>query len=413
MADDTFLIPVHGSRRERLAAIRRRRHRRIAAIVAAIAIVAVGIGTYVIAHADNGSATGKADPTAVGRALAGGANGNQAIKALQQQGPPRVVSHDQPLKLWAGGDSIGGEIGPALGRIAGATGVVQTQVDYKVSSGLASNDIRDWYARGLMQMAQYTPEVVVFEIGTNDASIVNDTKNAAGQPAWEDGYRMKVDRMMDTLIGDPAHPRTVFWLGAPPMRSDSLDHGVRELNRVMREEAAKRAPHLLYVDSYNLLKGPNGGFTDDLLTLTGDVQRVRISDGVHLSDAGANYVAAVVYSLIDSQWDLRKHADVLQPINWAESAGSSGNSGSSSSSNGTGSSTHRSHHSSSGSGSGSGSDTVDTPAPPPSLDTTAPSSPSASSDPPKSSPSSSPATSPSTSSHTPGSTAPSSTPPST
>jgi hypothetical protein len=421
MADDTVLIPVHGSRRERLAVTRRRRHRRFAVIAAVVVVAGGAAGAYAVAHADNGSAAGGASH-AVRRVLPAGGSGNQSIKALQQQGPPRIVSHDQPLKLWVGGDSIAGEIGPALGKIAGATGVVHTQVDYKVSSGLASNDIRDWYARGLMQMAQYNPEVVVFEIGTNDATIVNDTKNAAGQPAWEDAYRQKVDRMMDELVGDPAHPRTVLWLGAPPMEDNSRDKGVRALNRVMREEAGKRAPHVLYVDQYNLLEGPNGGFTNDLQTLTGQVERIRISDGVHLSDAGANYVAAVVFALLDAQWRLRQHADALQPISWDESLGSSGNSGGGSSSSGSCCSSYRSHHSSSGSGSGSGSgsNTVDTPAPPPSLDTTAPSTPN-SSGAPNSSPSSSPPASnppatntPNTTAHQPpGSVPPASTPPST
>jgi hypothetical protein len=417
MADDTVLIPVHGSRRDRLAATRRRRHRRFAVIAAVVVVAGGATAAYAAVHADDGSAAG-ASHTPAAQALAGRASGSQAIKSLQQHGPPRIVSHSQPLNLWVGGDSIAGEIGPALGKIAGATGVVHTQVDYKVSSGLASNDVRDWYARAQMQMAQYNPEVVVFEIGTNDATIVNDTKNAAGQPAWEDAYRLKVARMMDLLRGDPAHPRTVLWLGAPPMEDSARDKGVRALNQVMRDEAGKRAPDVLYVDQYNLLKGPNGGFTNDLVTLTGRMERIRISDGVHLSDAGANYVAAVVYSLLDAQWQLRNHADPLQPINWDESLGSSGNSGGSSSySGGSGSSSHSSHHSSSGSGSGagSGSGTVDTPAPPPSLDTTAPSTPNSSSAP-NSSPSSSPSSSPPsthTSNTTPHTAPPASTPPST
>jgi hypothetical protein len=212
----------------------------------------------------------------------------------------------------------------------------------------------------------------VFEVGTNDASIVNSHLNADGVPEWEPGYRLQVARMMDTLRGDADHPRTVLWVGAPPMSVSWRDEGVRELNRVMQDEAKKRAPDVVYVDAYTLFADENGDYTSEIPTLTGQVERVRISDGVHFTEAGAEYLGAVVFSMIDARWQIERHADKAQPINWEESSGSSGNGGGSS---GSGSSSSgrsgSSHDGSSGSGSGSGN-TPDTPAPPPSLETTAP-----------------------------------------
>jgi len=286
------------------------------------------------------------------------------VKALKKHAPPRVLTHDAPLRLWVGGDSLAGSLGPALGKIAGATGVVHTQVDYRVSSGISSDGVRDWSQRATDQMAQYDPEVVVFEVGTNDASIVNSHLNADGVPGWEPLYRMQVSRMMDTFRGPPDHRRTVLWVGAPPMSLGWRDQGVRELDRVMREEAKKRAPEVVYVDAYTLFADQSGHYTSTLRTLNG-VERVRISDGVHFSDAGANYLGAVLFGLLDARWEIQKHANPAQPINWAESSGSSGVS--SGSSSGSGSS--RRNNGSSGS---NGRQTPGTPAPPPSLETTAP-----------------------------------------
>ncbi|MCU1426919.1 MAG: hypothetical protein JWL83_919 [Actinomycetia bacterium] len=362
MADDTILVPARTSRRERLRAQRRRRRaRRAIVFVALVAVSGAAVAAAVAydnANQKPASARPNSPTTDTRRRVI------PPVRILKARTAPRVITHAAPLNLWVGGDSIAGEIGPALGRIAGLTGVVHTQVDYKVSSGLSSNDMRNWQTRATEQMAQYNPEAVVFEVGTNDASIVNNTMSADGTPQWEPPYRVQVAGMMDTLRGDPKHARTVLWVGAPTMQLSWRDRGVLELNRVMREEAERRAPDVTYVDAYSLF-ADNGQYSSSIRTLTGNIERVRISDGVHLSDSGATYLGAVLFSLLDSRWNITKHADPSQPINWAESVGSSGN--------GVSSYTPTCCSSSRRNGSsGSQNTTPDTPAPPPSLQTTAP-----------------------------------------
>ena len=131
-----------------------------------------------------------------------------------------------PLDLWVGGDSLAGLLGPALGDQVGATGIVKTVIDYKTSSGLWSNDIRNWDQRATEQMALVKPEAVVFIIGANDTPVVNNVdSNGDKIPDWETEYRLKVARMMDLLIG-PAH-RTVFWLRTADARN--AQHGSRRV----------------------------------------------------------------------------------------------------------------------------------------------------------------------------------------
>jgi hypothetical protein len=346
MADDTILLPSTASRRQRLVEARRRRRRRVL-VSSAVALVAVGSAGAFALSRDTEPAAKRASGPPAAQAPSDDASGLPQVKQLKDQAPPRAISHDDPLRLWVGGDSIAGAIGPALGNIAGATGVVKTQVDYRVSSGISNDGVRDWSTRAEEQMALYDPEAVVFEIGTNDASIVNSRTTADGVPEWEPQYRLQVARMMDTLRGDADDPRTVLWAGAPPMKTSWRDEGVRELNRVIREEAEKRAPDVIYVDTYQLLASETGEYTPDVRTLTGDVERVRISDGVHLTDAGAAYLGAVIFSLLDARWDVVEHADTTQPISWDESAGSGEGGGYSSGSSG--------RRGGSGSGSGSGS----------------------------------------------------------
>jgi hypothetical protein len=235
--------------------------------------------------------------------------------------PLRALDHDHPLNLWVGGDSLAGSFGPALGDRVGATGVVKTRIDYKTSSGLWSNDIRNWYQRATDQMASDNPDAVVYIIGANDTPVVNMVDaNGDNVPDWEATYRMKVARMMDLLIG-PNH-RTVFWLGPPTLGTRSMDNGAEKMGEVMRQEAAKRAADVTYLDVYKLFSTADGGYSRQVTDETGKVITARISDGVHFTASGADYLARAVFSLVDARWKLTKQADLLHPIGWNFADGS-------------------------------------------------------------------------------------------
>lgn len=237
------------------------------------------------------------------------------IRTLSELQPPRPLSHDDPLRLWVGGDSLSGSAGPALGEIAGDTGIVKTQVDYKVSSGIASDAVRDWPERAAADMAAYDPEAVVFIIGTNDAPIVSSHRNDDGVYEWEPGYRMRVAQMMDLFVGGEEH-RTVIWVGAPTMATAWRDKGVVELNRVMREEADRR-DEVVYLDAYSLFAGSDGRYAASLRDDDGDLVRMRNGDGVHFTAAGAERLARAAYALLDARWNIDDQAVPDQPIEYS------------------------------------------------------------------------------------------------
>ena len=49
--------------------------------------------------------------------------------------PARSTTAAQPLRLWIGGDSLAGALGPSLGEMTAATGVVQPQYDSRSAAG--------------------------------------------------------------------------------------------------------------------------------------------------------------------------------------------------------------------------------------------------------------------------------------
>ncbi len=299
------------SRRTRLGARRKRRTRATVAIVVVAIAGAAGAAAYVFnANDPQAHAVGSTDNTA---AQIGASK--LAPSSTAQPAQVRKLSHAAPLNLWVGGDSLAGSFGPALGDQVGATGVVKTVIDYKVSSGLSSNDIRNWYERATEQMAAKNPDAVVFIIGTNDTPIVNRVDaNGDKIPDWEAEYRMKVARMMDLLVGP--HHRTVFWLGPPTLGADNLDQPAKEIGELMRQEAAKRAPDVTYLDTYQMFAGSDGKYSRTILDENGKEITARISDGTHFTEAGAQYLARAVFKLIDSRWNITKQADLQDPIGW-------------------------------------------------------------------------------------------------
>jgi len=308
--------PDSDDRRTRLAT--RRRRIRVVGVVVLITLVVLGVGTARALRSDDGAATGPGK-----EALGTTVDPTTTLSGLAAKlSPPRPLSHNDPLRLWIGGDSLAGSFGPALGQTAGATGIVDATVDYKVSSGLADNGVRDWYDHAQQAMASDNPDAVVFIIGTNDASIVNSQGSTSnGEPGWEVGYRQKIDRMMETFVGGARH-RTVFWLGPPTLGDATLNMGARQLGPVMRQEAAKFSPDVEYVNTYRLFSDQQGNFSESLPDAHGNLVQMRISDGVHFTVDGAQYLANAVWKLLDNRWDISAQAQPSTPIEYTVAPGS-------------------------------------------------------------------------------------------
>ena len=309
--------PDTDSRRRRLAT--RRRRTRIVGAFVTIALIALGIGTALELRSNDKTSAAPADKRAAGNKRPGP---DSSIATQSKLRPPRVVTHDMPLRLWIGGDSLSGSFGPALGQTGGATGVVKARIDYKVSSGLADQGIRDWPAHAKQEMTDFNPDHVVFIIGANDVSIVNSSDgNNDGVHDWEVDYRKKIDTMMETFVGG-SHHRIVYWLGPPTMGDRSLNKGAYELGRVMRAEAAKFAPDVVYINTYRMFADENGDYSRSLPDAHGQVRQMRISDGVHFSVDGAKYLADKLWERINTRWKIAAHADPSQPIDYTIAEGS-------------------------------------------------------------------------------------------
>lgn len=246
----------------------------------------------------------------------------------------RALNPLQPLRLWVGGDSLAGALGPSLGKMSGATGVVQPYYDSRISTGLISGNI-NWPQHATEQLAQVNPEVVVFMIGTNDAVVYNSSQ--------AEEYAQKVDAMMRVLIG---MGREVYWVNAPVLANQRDEKNVLEVNRIQREVSTRFPDNVTYVDAHTLFADDRGQYQSSELDDNGKRVVMRAGDGIHLTGAGGDHLAFTIFQLLDLRWKIRAQAVPGQAKKTIVARGSTQVPGSEGSS--SGSSSYRSNGSSSG-----------------------------------------------------------------
>jgi hypothetical protein len=217
-----------------------------------------------------------------------------------------------PLRLWIGGDSLAGSLGPSLGKLTGDTGVVQPVYLSKVSSGLSSPDFWDWPDKAGVEMFKVDPEIAVFIIGANDSGVVQEDT-----AKWRPQYEQAVEQMMTLLIGDN---RTVYWVGAPVF-NDRRSEKLIEINQVFKDVAA-RHPEVVYIDAYALFSTPDGHYTPIIEAEDGGTVRARSDDGVHFTPEGGDHLARAIMSFLEPQCSLLAQAVPGMPKKVIETEGS-------------------------------------------------------------------------------------------
>jgi len=282
----------------------------------------VAVLTAVVATAGALWATGTWNP---------GGSGTRAVAARRTPTTRPVVpapastcrsplTSDAPLRLWIGGDSLAGSLGPALGTMAGNTGVVQPVFDSRVSSGLTTPGFFDWPAHATQEMARLDPEMVVFIIDTNDSEIVTSAGATSGASDAKARYTELVTQMLDILSGPDSH-RYVYWVGGPTIRDSTIDSGVRQLDDVART-VVQHHPHATYVDDYRLFGDSQGHFSFTLPDPSGKPALVRSDDGIHFTPAGADRLAQPIFQSLDAQCQMQSQAVPGSPKTVIETPGS-------------------------------------------------------------------------------------------
>ncbi len=214
----------------------------------------------------------------------------------------RVPSAAQPLRIWMAGDSLMGSISESFGALTNRNPAVNLSTDVQIGTGLARPDVYDWPDAVARQMAKANPDVIVFMFGANDDQDMEagGHRVVLGSDEWRAEYTARVSRM---LALSATAERQVIWIGIPAVKRPRLNQTKDTINAAVRALAAQY-PGVSYIDAASVLDGPGGAFTSYLAGTAGPPVKVRESDGIHLTLAGANRVSPLILAPIEQFWGL-------------------------------------------------------------------------------------------------------------
>ncbi|HSM65903.1 MAG TPA: GDSL-type esterase/lipase family protein [Ilumatobacteraceae bacterium] len=207
-------------------------------------------------------------------------------------GPP---TRENPAKVFIVGDSDAGTFGPYLQELLDGTQIVETSLDYKVSSGLARPDFFDWPAEIDTKLPEVDPDIVVATFGGNDAQglavesgefIIGDP--VANEAEWVAEYTERAGAVMDQLM---AGGRTLIWVGIPNDDNPEVTARMAIQDKAAKAAAAER-PEVIFVDTWKRFSGRDGGWAEFVIDpRDGEGKDVRADDGFHLNQTGAEILA--------------------------------------------------------------------------------------------------------------------------
>lgn len=187
------------------------------------------------------------------------------------------------------GDSL------AISAAEGLTETLADKADLGVAnkahdaSGLVRDDYFDW-AKAAADIAASKEKVdyAVILLGINDMQPLRDGADFV-EPLtdrWRELYAQRVEAIVAPFHN--AHI-PVAWVGLPPMRSEHFNTQVAALNQLFKEHAGHAGAN--YIDIWDAFADQSGQFDAYGPNMEGQNAKLRGSDGIHFTKAGARKLA--------------------------------------------------------------------------------------------------------------------------
>ena len=220
-----------------------------------------------------------------------------------------AFSPQRKLKIWVAGDSLVITPGYAIVRAAGGSPAMEPvgTVDGRVATGLTRPDVFNWFDEIRARMKELRPRTVVLGFGGNDdKSYMTGLPDGAsigdfGGWSWRREYARRVGGLMDAINRAGAF---VVWIGLPQTKSVEQTQRFDVVNAVVQKEAREREGRAVFVDTYTMFAGDDGGYAQYLPNGRGGLVEVRADDGVHFEREGGDMIARVVLRELNRQFDL-------------------------------------------------------------------------------------------------------------
>lgn len=207
------------------------------------------------------------------------------------QGQPRVVA-------LVGDSMMAVGLGNVLLRQTAGNQNVRVIKAFRSGTGLARPDVFDWMQEYPAMIGTEKPDAIIVAIGANDGQgLVEDGKALAfGSDAWVKVYEQRTTDFLNLLAQSGAR---IVWMGLPPMKSDSYNRRIAEINRIAYT-VISRNPQATWWNPQPYIGDASGGFRELESAPDGRTTRIRAADGIHLSDEGAALLTPVLIEWLNS-----------------------------------------------------------------------------------------------------------------
>lgn len=231
-----------------------------------------------------------ADPVAIAKpqntteAQPGSAAAASPSKPEVPAKPPEPAMHIAVL-----GDNIASQLARGLSQTYEETPQIEIMRLAKDNSGLVRKDYFDWNAAVTKLLSgDKKVDVAIMMIGSNDRQSIRDETgvHAPSSPGWEKIYIQRIEAITAQFKQKNI---PLIWLGMPVMRLERLSTDMARFNRLYREAVQKNGG--IYIDIWEAFLDDRNRFTLYGPDVNGQTVKLRVSDGVHFTKAGARKVA--------------------------------------------------------------------------------------------------------------------------
>ncbi|WP_374304947.1 DUF459 domain-containing protein [Methylocella sp.] len=212
------------------------------------------------------------------------------------------------------GDSLGQMLGQGLAEAFADRPDVAIRRKAKENTGLVRDDYYDWpKAVDELLASGEKIDVAVVMIGGNDSQTLRDGAGGAFEPRtpqWEAAYAARVERIAAAFRD---HDIPLLWVGLPVMKNERLSADASAFNDLYRAHAG--AAGAKFIDVWEAFATEGGAFSASGPDVNGEIVKLRATDGVHFTKAGARKLAHFV------EPDIRRRLDELARLRSPESPG--------------------------------------------------------------------------------------------
>jgi uncharacterized protein len=215
--------------------------------------------------------------------------------ATEEQIP--LENPDELTRVLVLGDAVGGGLGAGLARVGEATGRYEVAIRFNEESGLARPEVYDWAETLPKILESNSYDVIVVLIGSNDRQMIRsgNERLVFNSPVWVEAYKAQVDRLLDELIDSGAK---VYWVSIPPMADAGYDAAMRSITDIQRQRVVARG--VAFLDIRAQFSAADGSYTEFGPDDTGEIRKLRASDGVSFFKQGNNRLGQLVLQAIES-----------------------------------------------------------------------------------------------------------------